>query len=178
MIMRLAMRIWVLPAKMGWIGGLGLSLLLAACVGIASLYGPMRGEAQRLRDDIDRLSRFPHRSMVKTDRRMPAGWLQALPVAARNDNRLKQVHEIAAKHGLSLRQGDYRVLPSPAPGIGIVQMALKTEGDYLRLRVFLANLVAEVPGFAITSLQLSRQKIGDVRIETTIGAQLLHRIAP
>lgn len=171
-----AARLATLTARMGWVGGIGLSLLLAACVGAASLYVPMRGEVRRLQDDIERMSRLPPRSTPRAGAsQVAADGLQAIPPSARDDGRLGRVHDIAAKHGLILRQGDYRALPPSAPAIGGVQLTLKTEGDYPRLRAFLSDLSAEVPGLAVTHLQLSRQKIGDSRLETTIGAQLLHR---
>lgn len=85
---------------------------------------------------------------------------------------LERLAALAEKNGLSLNEGEYKVVRGKAGRLMRFQIMLPVKGEYPRIRSFLAALPAETPIIALEHVQFSRQNIADSTVEARIRLAL------
>ncbi len=85
---------------------------------------------------------------------------------------LRKVFELAEKHGISLKQGDYKVVRDKVGRLVRFQMNLPVRSGYPQIRQYLDSLHAEIPIVSMEHLQFERQKVNDAEIEANIRLAL------
>lgn len=175
---RLPEIIFRFPARIGWPGGIGLALMGAAFILALTLSLPVRDENASLHNEIRQLEpllRQPSGTSSATDvRQRLDDFAGALPRHDELNATLNLLHDLAAKHRLSLKNSDYRPAQNKTDGIRRMRITVKTEGDYSGLRGFLREIPQALPALAIEQLSLSRQKIADTRLETVVEFTLFY----
>jgi Tfp pilus assembly protein PilO len=172
-------RIAVLPSSIGWTGGIGLALLVSACVLSLTLLLPAREESDNLSNELQLLERkvgtaaSPERP-VTTLRQQLDQFLSSLPRQDQINAQLTQLHELAARNHLALRNGEYRTTTGKGGRIGRLQITVKTEGSYTDFRRFLQELPAVLPALSVSRLSMSRQKPPDAALETNVEFALFY----
>lgn len=166
------------PAMTGWPGGVGLALLGAALILTMTLSLPVRKENAALNNEIRQMEsqlRQPSSASSVTDvRQRLDGFVGALPRYDEINTTLNLLHDMAARHRLSLKNSEYRPAQNKTDGIRRMRITVKTEGDYSDLRGFLREIPQALPALAIEQLSLTRQKISDTRLETVVEFTLFY----
>ena len=81
-------------------------------------------------------------------------------------DQLRQLHRIAARHGLVLLQGEFRLMPQDGLALSRYGMTLPVRAPYRALRAFLAQALREMPGLALQDISLQRSEAGDTSVAT------------
>jgi len=85
---------------------------------------------------------------------------------------LKKVFDLAERQGISLDQGEYKVIRDKVGKLERFQMTLPIRGGYPQIRKYLGSLSAEIPVLSMEHLQFERQKVNDAEVEAKIRLAL------
>lgn len=166
-------RLAVLPSSIGWTGGIGLALLVSACVLGLTLLLPALQEGDNLSNELRQMGRkagtSPSTALPPaTLRRQLDEFLSSLPRQDQINAQLTLLHELAARNHLALRNGEYRTTSGKGGPIGRLQITVKTQGSYTDFRRFLQEVPEVLPALSVSRLSMSRQKPSDVSLETNV----------
>lgn len=164
-------------AMIGWPGGVGVALSGAAIVMSVALSLPVRNENAVLKDKIAQMEaslQQPKTHSISDVRQQLDAFIVTLPPHDEINNSLNLLHELASRYGLSFRNSEYRPTQNRAEVIQQLRITVKTEGEYSNLRSFMQEVGQALPALAIGQLTLSRQKISDTRLETTVEFALFY----
>ena len=173
-------RLTRLPTLLGWTGGIGLALMASALFLAARSLLPAYGENQALNDEIQRLegklalSASTPLSAADLRRQLEA-FLSALPEQNQINTLLNRLHELAARHRLSLKNGEYQLANAKAGRLSQSQIAVKTDGAYSDVRAFLRDVARQLPSMTLARVTLSRQKLADTTLDVALGFALIFR---
>lgn len=90
--------------------------------------------------------------------------------------RLARLHELAGKHGLELRRGDYRLSARGDDGLARYRMEVPIEGRYPNIRAYALEALHDMPTMSLEQLQVQRRSIADAQVEAVLVFNLF--IAP
>jgi hypothetical protein len=158
----------------GMAGAAGVALLVfAAAFAVATLapaYEALHAAREREQRLAGRLSDAGGQRSPSGDdlEAQLAAFLKHFPAAddARQD--ILRLQGFAAKHGIELRRGEYRVAPESGTPLVRHQIALPVTGSYLSVRSFVAEALQQLPSVALTSVSLKRDSISSQEIEARL----------
>jgi Tfp pilus assembly protein PilO len=81
---------------------------------------------------------------------------------------LEKLVALAAKRGLSLNDGEYKVTREQMGKLLRYQMTLPVKGGYPQIRQFLSDVQGALPVVALENVQFERQKVADPNVEAKI----------
>lgn len=85
---------------------------------------------------------------------------------------LERIYAAADRGGVRIDAGEYRLLPDRGARLSRYQITLPVRGSYTQVRMFVAELLAEVPAAAVEEIAFRRESIGsaalDVRLRLTL----------
>lgn len=85
---------------------------------------------------------------------------------------LQKVYAAAARHGIQLSQGEYRLAPDKSGKLVGYQINLPVKGKYAELRRFVVQVLSDVPAASLDELTFKRDTVAsgdvDARIRLTI----------
>ena len=85
---------------------------------------------------------------------------------------LQKIYAAAAKHGIQLSQGEYRMAPDKTGKLVGYQINLPVKGKYAELRKFAVQVLSDVPAASLDELTFKRDTVAsadvDARIRLTI----------
>ena len=90
-----------------------------------------------------------------------AALLDYIPAASALPDVLESIYGAAEAQGVSLAQGDYRVLRDVHGRLLQYQIVLPVSGTYPQLRKFAAAALAAVPALSLESVRFERQRIDE-----------------
>lgn len=162
----------------GWPGGIGIALIGAALILFVTLTLPVRDDTISLNNEIRKMEpllRQPLNTTSAADvRQQLENFSRTLPQHDEINTTLNQLHDLAIKHHLLLKNSKYRPVQNKADGIRRLRITVETEGSYADLRAFLREISKETPALAIEQLSLTRQKISDTLLETVVEFTLYY----
>lgn len=85
---------------------------------------------------------------------------------------LARIHAAAAKEGLALVSGEYRLNHERGAKLARYQLMLPVSGSYVQIRRFVAAVLAQIPPAALEDIALKRESVGDPRLEARIRLTL------
>lgn len=88
---------------------------------------------------------------------------------------LARLYALGERAGLRLSQAEYRHGDPDVLGIVQHRIALPVGGSYPQIRQFVAALLEDLPGAAVTQLTLQRERIGQARIDARLELTLYVR---
>lgn len=158
-----------IPHLIGWVGGLGISLIGAAIITHITLAMPLRNENSGLENEINVTQNLLREPQPQTGALKQLNeFINDFPAREELNNALNQLHKLAAQHHLSLKNSEYHPSPNQAGQIQYLRITVKTEGEYTNLRLFLEEIGKTLPTLAVTKISLTRQKISELRLDTTV----------
>lgn len=90
------------------------------------------------------------------------------PVEGQTPQLLEKLVALAANHGLSLNDGEYKATRDKVGRLVRYQVTLQVRGQYPQIRKFLTDLPDALPFVALENVQLERQKVADSKLEAKI----------
>lgn len=168
-----------LSGAIGWTGGLGCALLVSALVLVFVHLLPAREETDLMDRELQRLeSQFrsiPSSALAETTlRQQMEAFLASLPRQDAINSQLNGLHEIAARHQLTLKTGDYRTTVAKGGKIHRLQIAVKTQASYADMRRFLRDVRSALPAWSLNRVSMSRQRLSDATLETAVEFVLFY----
>ena len=173
-------RIARLPESIGWIGCVGCALIVSALVLATQLSVPARGENDALGSEVEQLEQQlrskPSSAILPESniRQQLDAFLGSLPRQDDINNQLNALHELASRHRLALKNGEYRTVAGRGGRVNRLQIAVKTECSYADLRRFLEEMPKILPAISLNRLSMSRQKLSDTTLETVAEFALFY----
>jgi len=167
--------------RLAWLfGGVGLAMLCASACSGATLVAPCAMRNLRLEKRGAAPAGAMRQRPVAT-RRCGRGSSMSFWLAARADavnNHITSLHEVAARHRLALKTGEYRPASGARGKMGELRIAVNTEGNYRALRNFLAEVQGAMPFVALNRCSFSRRKIGDAALQADLEFTLFYAQGP
>lgn len=172
----LARAAWTV-GRTGRPGLIGIAVLLAAAVFLASTHRPVLAEVEALRAEVAAAQRQVHTATV--DEVPDAGGMtRALPARTDMPAILDQLFEQAARAHLSIDTARYEIGATRGGAAVRHQVAFPVTGPYPQIRAFIDATLAAMPEVALTDLSFARKTIGEGDVEAQIRMTIYTRSAP
>ncbi|MHB0985139.1 MAG: hypothetical protein ACYC05_06045 [Sulfuricella sp.] len=150
--------------RTGWVGILGLALLLGSPVFYAATVLPMRKQVEALKKD----QRQMRRNILQTGRRLtpaPTGEMQLkvfyrlFPSVGHSDEWLAKIYALAERQHIVLESGEYKLGEEDAGEILRYQITLPLKGSHVQIRRFLSDLLTEISALSLDDVSFKRETI-------------------
>ncbi len=168
---RSTVRLW------GWPAGLGVALLVAACVLEAWVLPRQQEHVADLRQQVQAArARARVASQPVAARAVVADPAQqfrdTFPAARWRQQRLADLFDGAARAGLSVGRTEHR--PGLEPGLGLARyrITLPVNGTYGQVRGFVRQALAADPALSLDGLRLSRAHAGQAQLQAQLQFSL------
>jgi Tfp pilus assembly protein PilO len=174
MMENLISRLQAFVGSLGAAGVIGLGLLVFGAAFYASSVAPARDELTRLETRAARAAAGNAQNstgagdaiassveqLEKFQKRFPAfGDAPALVL---------KLHTIAAANGLVLETGEYQLVRERDSNVMRYQITLPLKGSYPQVRLFLAQLLDEVPALSLDEIAIKREAVNARSTETRV----------
>ena len=161
---------WISRSRLGWPGVAGIALIMAALAAQLALVRPMQSR-------IESLSTPAAKSRAaKAARDMPAERLERFHRQFREagplPGQLAKLHRIAARHGIALPRGEYRLMGEPAGAPRQYQVVYPVAAPYPAIREFLGEALEALPTAALEQVSFERKRIGEAAVEAQVRLTL------
>lgn len=157
--------------QLGTAGMIGLGALICCAIFYVCSQAPLLTNVQSLRSELTE-SKTHSQHEVELDSQSPEKQLTAfhqtfLNVKAAPDV-LEALHEAAVVQGVTLEQGEYHLVRNGQDKLARYQIVLPNKGDYLHLRKFLSQILADMHYASIDSVEFQRQKVSDTVLDAQV----------
>ncbi|MBS0372561.1 MAG: hypothetical protein JSS57_25575 [Proteobacteria bacterium] len=154
----------------GWAGVLGVALMVFALAFDISGNRPLADETDTLERQTRSLLRQQRRTVPPppTERERLDAYYAAFPAGDGLADLLVRIHGYALARGLTADKADYRSTPLAGTPLEQVALELPLHGRYAALRLWLGDLLAELPEVAIDGLLLKRADIGAEELDARV----------
>jgi Tfp pilus assembly protein PilO len=166
------LRLREFAAALGAAGVIGAGLLMFGVAFYASSVLPARDELKRLEARAERSGRGG--AGVATAGNVAASveqlerFRQRFPAFSEAPALVLKLHSIAAANGLALETGEYRLVKERDMNFARYQITLPLKGSYPQVRLFLAQLLDEVPALSLDEIAIKRDSVNARTAETRV----------
>lgn len=163
--------------RLGWPGVIAIALLFFSLSFYLSALRPMHQQlaelSQRTSDSTDAAPAIqpPPAKSPQVEIQLQE-FYRSFPAQTALPDQLDQIYRAAKAHGILLEKGDYQASPEKQAGMTRYQVTLPVTGSYPKLRQFIRALIRDVPGMAIDSIRLERERIGEPQISAELRLTL------
>ncbi|MBI1283596.1 MAG: hypothetical protein GC183_04565 [Thiobacillus sp.] len=157
--------------RLGRPGAVGVALIIASLVYDSGVVQPRKGQlAEQLQRNVQvQRAAAEQRARVEHNNADAGGQPALAPAVAAALGRL---FDAAAKAGLELDQGEYRLTEVKEAHLRRYQLSLPVSGSYPEIRAFLARALNADPALALNAIQLRRDRIESPDLETMLSFTL------
>jgi Type II secretion system (T2SS), protein M subtype b len=120
----------------------------------------LRERAQRATGAFDEAELAPEEQLAR--------FYGSFPDLAAVPDVLARIYRAAGAEGLSLEQGEYRIVSERSGSLLRYRITLPVRGPYPQVRRFLAAALREAPFVALDSVSFQREGIGEAIVEAQI----------
>lgn len=156
-----------------WLATLALALLgLAAALQLAVL-PPLQARADALDADTVHLAAAPSRgdSAAEAAARELQSFYRHVDRGSLPDH-LARLHVVARATGITLRQGEYRLLHERDGRLRRYQIVLPVHGSYPALRTFVSAALQTLPNAALDQVSFERRRIDEQEVDAQVHLTL------
>jgi Tfp pilus assembly protein PilO len=174
MIANLVARMRSCVTTLGAAGVVGAGLLVLGAAFYASSVVPARDELRRLEARVARAGRDSAQAPEKAGDAVAAGaeqlerFQRRFPAFSEAPDLVLKLHSIAAANGIVLDTGEYRLARDRDSNIAFYEITLPLKGSYPQVRLFLAQLLDEVPALSLDEISIKRSSISERAAETRV----------
>jgi Tfp pilus assembly protein PilO len=79
-----------------------------------------------------------------------------------------KLHDIATQNGIGLDTGEYQLIRDNDTGFARYQVTLPLRGTYWQARLFVAQLLDEMPASVLDEISMKRESVGARAVETRV----------
>ena len=164
-----------LGRRLGWGAALGVSAL--ALAGVAGWQTRVEIQHQRLLSAQiaeARSARPQPQADVATEAAARIAAFNAfLPAHDAIPAQLKQLVEIAARHGVTLDKADYKAQPEESADFMRYQINLPIKADYAKIQAFILGALHELPSLTLDAVLFKREQIDSADAQAQVQFKLL-----
>jgi Tfp pilus assembly protein PilO len=152
----------------------GLGALAVALVVLASGVAPAGARLQSLEQESGSLrQRLEHAGQsLADDRATPeerlAAFYGSFPKIDGVPDWLQKLYRTASAQGLTLEEGDYRLVTEKDSRLARYVISLPVQGSYPQVRKFVGAALQEMPFLALETVTFGKQKIGEAQVDAKI----------
>lgn len=175
---RLRWTLGSLASRLGWPGMAGAALLAFALAFQLTAVSTFNTELDARRAEATRLS-ARYQIALKEPAAVKPGATQQLatfyeffPPAKTVPDWLSRLNQVAAKHGVTLERGEYKLVQEQGWKLQRYQMILPVKGSYAQIRAFIADALVAVPAAAVNEIALKRDGVAATTLEAQIRLTL------
>lgn len=160
-------------AGLGHAGVVGIGLAVFAAALYASSVAPTRDELKQLQAHAARVARVGGDSAAgtyaaTTSVKQLDRFQQRLPAFSDAPALVLKLHAIAASNGVVLDTGEYQLFRDRNSNISRYQITLPLKASYPQVRLFLAQLLDEIPAMSLDEISIRRESINARGAETRV----------
>ena len=164
-------------ARLDVAGAIGAGLATFGVLLFLSAIVPAREEIGRLRAQLARARVTPEHSPSSSEaaergRSQLAAFTRSYPTLREAPGLILRMHQIAARHDLTLDTGEYRFTEAADSGFGRYQISLPLHGGYTQVRAFVDEVLAQIPAAALDEVTITRNSVAAESIETRVRMTL------
>jgi hypothetical protein len=158
--------------RLGRVGAVGAALIVASLAWDAAVVRQDEAALQRqlVKNEQARLAAEAQRAQAETEAATGIDGQPALAPAAAAA--LRRLFDTAAKNGLELAQGEYRLSVVRDAGLQRYQLSLPVAGGYPQIRAFIAETLNADPALALAAIKLRRDRIESTELEGLVNFTL------
>lgn len=164
--------------SVGWAGVAGILLMVAGAAGLVYSGAWLEPALDRERTAVAEAARQSKAlpAPAADVRPPPSARLDQFhaefPAVAEIPVAIGAVLKIATGHGMSLDQGQYRLVGDPGGPMMRYQITLPVRGSYRQLRAFVEQALAELPALALDGVEFRREAVGAAQLESVVEFSL------
>lgn len=147
---------------------LALALVAAAAALHAGMVAPLRAQLAAIEREAHAAERQARRSRNEAPELQLEAFYAQFPSSDVVPSHLAKLFTIAQSHGLTLRQGEYRLLRDRDARLARYQIVLPVQGSYVKVRRFASAALAAMPTAALEQIAFERKRIGDGQIDAQL----------
>lgn len=161
-----------LAERIGPVGLIAVAVL-ASCLGYyGGSIAPLQAEVAALHEARTLAARNASRAPSGPRADRVAEFAAFFPAEDSSARWLARIYDIAAREGLRLAQGEYRMSDTDALDMRQYRVTLPVRGTYPQIRRFVGRVLEEVPPAALSQLSFQRESIGSPGLEARIELTL------
>lgn len=174
MMENLVSRLRGFAAGLGAAGVVGIGFLVFGAALYASSVLPARDELKRLETRAARAARGGADGLAAGSNAVASSveqlerFQRQFPAFSDAPALVLKLHSIAAANGIALEAGEYRLVKDRDWNIARYQITLPLKGSYPQVRLFLAQLLDEVPALSLDEISIKRDSISARTAETRV----------
>jgi hypothetical protein len=155
--------------RLGLFGVVGLGVLAFCAMLYFSTVLPEQKEVKLLQRELSAIPVPPSEKKELMPRDQLKAFYEFFPSAnTAPDTLLAKLHEEAFASGVELDQGEYRVERNEGDRLLRYGVVLPIRGEYLPIRKFLSQSLADIPYASLDKVEFQRQKITDATLEAQV----------
>jgi Tfp pilus assembly protein PilO len=155
----------------GWVGAI---LLMLCVVGWVGWYLPAERESVRLREDNATLTSQIHKlgdlrsQVAESPTQVVDRFYRLLPSANRVSNSIGTIEAAAASNGITLEQGEFKLIPDADGRLTQYQIVFPFKADYRKTRSFVRTVLRELQTIALDEISFRREDSKAAQLETRL----------
>ncbi|MDB5863311.1 MAG: putative transrane protein [Betaproteobacteria bacterium] len=182
--MRLNALVWHVRARVEKLGALGVAGVAAAIFALVFQLCAVNAVDADLADLRAQAERLHARNQLEAERpanarAVPGAQLatfyEFFPAVGSLPEWLLKIDAAAARQGVALDLGDYRLVQEKSSRLARYQIMLPIKGSYEQIRGFVAAVLNDVPAAALEDISLKRETIGAINLEARLKLTLYLR---
>lgn len=156
--------------QLGAVGVIGIGLWAFALIYYVSALRPATLRLEDLKGQAASLDKLTHAAAGKKASVVEqlSAFHDYFPKSKRSPNLLAKIYSAAAKQGLSLGQGEYRMARDQSGNLLRYEINLPVRAEYFHIRQFLTQVLTEIPNASLDNISLLRQRIADPLVDAQI----------
>jgi len=154
--------------EVGREGWLGLALWCGAMLIVAIILLPDMREIGRLEQEIVELRSQPALESVHSPVSPLLAFYQNLPHESHAGQEIARIFDIAEANDIHLQRAEYTWLREREIGMSRYQVELPLRGSYVDIRLFMIDLLNQMPALAVNDLTFRREDAGNTEVEARL----------
>lgn len=159
--------IWQHAGNGPWIA-IAVLLLLAAAALHQGVIAPTREQLAALEQEAYAAERRAQRSRSDTPEQQLEAFYAQFPTSDVVPSQLAKLFTLAQTHGITLRQGEYRLVRDRDARLARYQIVLPVQGSYVKVRRFASAALFAMPTAALEQISFERKRIGDGAVDAQL----------
>ena len=163
-----------LAAGLDTAGVIGVGLAVFAVAMYLSAVVPAREQLAKLESRAARQSQTQRapanglRSVAMRGTEQLEQFNRNFPPLTEAPEQILKLHKIAAQNGIALDTGEYQLSRERDASLARYQVTLPLRGTYWQVRLFVAQVLAELPASALEEISIKRESVSARDIETRV----------
>lgn len=156
--------------QLGWVGIVGIGLMGFVLMYHFSVVRPASerlAELQAQAASLDKLTHAANGKTVGVSEQLSA-FHAFFPKAKQSPELLAKIYSAAARQGVELGQGEYRMARDQSGRLLRYEVNLPVRAEYLQIRKFVNQVLGDVPSASLDNISFQRKRIFDPVLESQI----------